>query len=1074
MIEKRHIEKKLGRSVLVTFLVICVLVSTAFPLFADAYTEEDVPIVDPIGDIEGYSAVLYNNMDGLPTSEANALATTSDGFLWIGSYGGLIRYDGNTFERFDSTSGIASVVSLFTDSLEQLWIGTNDHGAAVMDRYGHIQMFRKADGLPSDSIRSFTEDSNGNVYIATTEGIVYVDLDFNITVIDDPTIKKYIRQIETGADGIVYGLTQDGDVFTLSDGVVTAFHSKKDLGFEDMNIRALHVDRDNPGYLYLGNDRTKVFYGSLETGFPGSDAIVINPLSSINSIKDIGDDLWICANDGICVYRDGEVEFLENVPMNSNVECCLCDYQGNLWFASSRQGVMKIVPDQFTDIFEKYGIPKEVVNTTCSYDDMLFIGTDSGLKVGSKAGGEETKIALETCVTASGKNLGFKELLTMLDGIRIRSIILDSQDRMWISTYYSKFGLIRYDHGDVLCFTEEDGMPSQRIRAINEMSDGSIAVACTGGVVVIRGDSIEEVYDSGSGISNIEILTVSEGSNGDILAGTDGGGLYIIGSSGVKNLDTGNGFSSDIIMRIKKDIERDVFWIVTSNSLAYMTSDYEINTIKNFPYSNNFDFYENSMGEMWILSSNGIYVATADELLANEEINPVFYGIDNGLPLIATSNSYSFVTDEGVLYIAGTTGVAKVNIEVPFENVDKIKISVPYLDVDGVKVYPDDEGVFNVPNNAKKVTIYPFICSYTLMNPKISYYLEGFDMEQKVIKRSELTSIDYTNLKGGYYTFKLTISDSMGHSSNDFKIAIVKHRAVYEMLWFYLLLFVLFVIGMATAVMYYVNRKTQALMKKQEEDKLLIKEIVEAFAKTIDMKDQYTRGHSIRVAKYTAMLAEEMGFNTETVEKYYNIALLHDIGKIGVRGEVLNKNGRLEDDEFAEIKSHTTKGYNVLKDISIMPELSIGAELHHERPDGKGYPSGIKGDDIPTVARIIAVADTFDAMYSDRPYRKRMNFDKVVSIITEVSGTQLDEEVVAAFLRIVDRGGFRAANDKGGGSTEDIDNIHKRLNKEHDAEEAAKEHKAEAASKENEAGKAESDEPKDESGKPEDKGSEES
>ena len=1063
MIKRRHIEKQLGRSVLVTFLVICVLISASLPLFAETYTDEGVPVVDPIGNIEGYSAVLYDNTDGLPTSEANALATTSDGFLWIGSYGGLIRYDGNTFERFDSTTGIASVVSLFTDSLEQLWIGTNDHGAAVMDRYGNIRMFGKSDGLPSDSIRAFTEDQNGNVYIATTEGIVYVDPDFNITVIDDPTIKKYIRQIETGADGIVYGLTQDGDVFALSDGVVTEFHSMKDLGFEDMNIHALHVDPYNPGYLYLGNNRTKVFYGSLKTGFPGSDAIVINPLNSINSMTHVGEDLWICANDGICVYRDGEVKFLEKVPMTSNIECALCDYQGNLWFASSRQGIMKIVPDQFTDIFERYGLDNEVVNTTCFYEDQLYIGTDSGLLVGSRSGPVE-KISLDTCVTASGKNLGFKELLTMLSGIRIRSIILDSQDRMWISTY-GKYGVIRYDHGDVLVFTEEDGIPSQRVRTVTEMSDGSIAVACTGGVVVIRGDSIEKVYDSGSGISNIEILTVSEGSNGDILAGTDGGGLYVIGNSGVTNLDTDNGLYSDIILRIKKDVNRDVYWIVTSNSFAYMTSDYEIHTIKNFPYSNNFDLYENSLGEMWILSSNGIYVATADELLANEEINPIFYGIDNGLPIIATSNSYSFLTDEGVLYIAGTTGVAKVNIEVPFETVDKIKISVPYIDVDGVKVYPDDEGVFNVPYTAKKVTIYPYICSYTLMNPKISYYLEGFDMEQKTIKRTELTSIDYTNLKGGYYTFKLTISDAMGHSSTDFKIAIVKHRAVYEMLWFYLMLFVLFVIGMAVAVMYYVNRKTLALMKKQEEDKLLIKEIVEAFAKTIDMKDQYTRGHSIRVAKYTAMLAEEMGFNTETVEKYYNIALLHDIGKIGVRGEVLNKNGRLEDNEFAEIKSHTTKGYNVLKDISIMPELSIGAELHHERPDGKGYPEGLKGDDIPTVARIIAVADTFDAMYSDRPYRKRMNFDKVVSIITEVSGTQLDAEVVSAFLRIVERGGFKAANDKGGGSTEDIDNIHKRFKKEHDAEEAAKEHDSE---------KTASDKPKDESGSTEEKGSEDS
>ena len=1059
MIKKRHIEKKLGRSVLVTFLTVCVLISFSCPLFAGS--DDDVDVVDPIENIEGTSAVLYDNTKGLPTSEANAIAETSDGFIWIGSYGGLIRYDGDTFERFDSTTGIASVVSLFVDSQERLWIGTNDHGAALMDRSGHVYMFGKDDGLPAASVRGFTEDSLGNVYMATTEGVAVVDADLNLTVINDPMLDCYVRYIEAGADDIIYGVTQEGEVFAVSGMNVISFFSSKDLGFEDEKIRTLHVDEKNPGYLYLGNDRTKVYYGSLSTGFPGNQAIVVNPLFAINAIKSVGDDIWICANNGVCVYRDGEVKFLENVPMTANIESVMCDYQGNLWFTSSRQGVMKIVPDQFTDIFEKYSIPKEVVNSTCYYDGILYMGTDSGLMAGNPSGGAVDKIALNSCYSASGKNHGINDLLYMLKGVRIRSIIKDSQDRLWISTF-SNYGLVRYDHGDVMTFASDDGMPqADRVRAVCELGDGSMAVACTGGVVIIRDDSIEKIYDASSGIGNIEILTVSEGNAGDILAGTDGGGIYVIGRSGITHLDTDNGLYSDIIMRIKKDVERDVYWIVTSNSIAYMTSDYEIHTITQFPYSNNFDMYENKLGEMWILSSNGIYVVSADELIANEEISPVFYGIDNGLPLIATSNSYSFVTDDGVLYIAGTTGVAKVNIDVPFETVDNIKMTVPYVDADGIKYYPDANGTITVPSDAKKVTIYPYICTYTLMNPKVSFYLEGFDMEQKTLKRSELASIDYTNLKGGYYTFKMTLADSMGHGNNEFSIAIVKQRTIFDMLWFYVLLFVVIVCGTTIAVYFYVNKKTQTLLKKQEEDKTLIREIVEAFAKTIDMKDKYTRGHSTRVAHYTKMLAEEMGFNEETVEKYYNIALLHDIGKIGVRGEVLNKNGRLEDDEFAEIKSHTTKGYNVLKDISIMPELSIGAELHHERPDGRGYPSGISRDEIPTVARIIAVADTFDAMYSDRPYRKRMNFDKVVSIITEVSGTQLDEDVVAAFLRIVDRGGFKAANDTGGGSTEDIDNIHKRLNKEHDAEKAKSE-------------EPKNEESKDGSDKAGDKGSEES
>lgn len=212
-------------------------------------------------------------------------------------------------------------------------------------------------------------------------------------------------------------------------------------------------------------------------------------------------------------------------------------------------------------------------------------------------------------------------------------------------------------------------------------------------------------------------------------------------------------------------------------------------------------------------------------------------------------------------------------------------------------------------------------------------------------------------------------------------------------------------------------------IRQQKKDKQLLREIVETFASIIDMKDAYTQGHSKRVAEYTEMLARELGCDEDTIEKYYNIALMHDMGKIGVPDAVLNKPGKLTDEEFSLIRSHTTKGYEALKSISLMPEISIGAESHHERPDGRGYPEGLKGEQIPRVAQIIAVADCFDAMYSNRPYRNRMNFDKVVSIIREVSGTQLAPDVVDAFLRLVERGEFRAPDDHGGGSMDNIENI---------------------------------------------------
>lgn len=238
-------------------------------------------------------------------------------------------------------------------------------------------------------------------------------------------------------------------------------------------------------------------------------------------------------------------------------------------------------------------------------------------------------------------------------------------------------------------------------------------------------------------------------------------------------------------------------------------------------------------------------------------------------------------------------------------------------------------------------------------------------------------------------------------------------------------LIVCVIIGLRLSINHYRADEIKMLIEQRKRDKQLIREIIESFAQVIDMKDSYTQGHSSRVAKYTKMLAKELGYSEETADQYYNIALMHDIGKIGIPDQLLNKPGKLTDDEYGIIKSHAERGYDVLKSISLMPEIVVGAEAHHERPDGHGYPNGLKGSEIPRVAQIIAVADTFDAMYSDRPYRKRMNFDKAISIIKEASGTQLTSDVVDAFLRLAEKGEFRAPDDAGGGTFDDIDNIHK-------------------------------------------------
>ena len=188
----------------------------------------------------------------------------------------------------------------------------------------------------------------------------------------------------------------------------------------------------------------------------------------------------------------------------------------------------------------------------------------------------------------------------------------------------------------------------------------------------------------------------------------------------------------------------------------------------------------------------------------------------------------------------------------------------------------------------------------------------------------------------------------------------------------------------------------------KDETKTLSVEVMEALAHTIDAKDEYTRGHSIRVAKYSRMIAEKMGLPAEQCENIYYMGLLHDIGKIGVPNEIINKPGPLTDEEYEKIKAHPGTGFGILSEIKSRPDLAIGARWHHERYDGGGYPDRKSGENIPIEARIIAVADCYDAMTSNRSYRKYMPQAKVISEIKRVSGSQLDAAAAKVMLELIE------------------------------------------------------------------------
>ena len=198
-----------------------------------------------------------------------------------------------------------------------------------------------------------------------------------------------------------------------------------------------------------------------------------------------------------------------------------------------------------------------------------------------------------------------------------------------------------------------------------------------------------------------------------------------------------------------------------------------------------------------------------------------------------------------------------------------------------------------------------------------------------------------------------------------------------------------------------VEKQTSIAEQRRQSVERLSMQMVQSLANAIDAKDSYTNGHSTRVAKYAVMIAEKMGYTGERLERLQYAALLHDIGKIGIPKEIINKPSRLTDEEYEVIKTHPAIGGNILDEITEIPEISIGARWHHERYDGGGYPDHLAGEDIPELARIIGVADSYDAMTSNRSYRGLLAQEAVLGEMEKGKGSQFDPQIAEVMIGLI-------------------------------------------------------------------------
>ena len=935
----------------------------------------------------GYLETVYDNSNGLDSSAANDVVQTRDGFVWIGTYNGLTRYDGSSFYQYPVSSGIYSVANLYVSNKDELYVGTNDSGIA-MYKEGKFQFWQLKDGLSSNTIRDITENSKGLMFIGTTEGLSFKDRDNYITREGDTRLaNKYIKELHPAPGNRVCGLTQNGDMFVYQGRDLESFFPADTFSFG--NVVAVEPDVFSENQYWVGTTGDKVAQISIENGTVRVlKLLTMEGRHTVNDILLRADGILLIATENGVGYFDMLDNFhvIDKMQFNNSVDNIMVDYEGNMWFSSSRMGVAKLTSNSFRNLFAIAGISPRVVNSVLKHQGITYVATDRGL------------------VTLKGDKPIATPISELLKTTRTRHVIVDSKGNLWIATY-SKLGLLKYnpETGAMRGFTRREGLPHERSRVIMESSDGSIYVGTRDGLALIRNDKVEKTFTTKNGLSNPQVLCLLE-HKGNIYVGTDGGGINLIRDDHiVYNLDQQDGLRAGVILRMATDPETGGMWISTGNSIAHF-KDGELTTIANFPSTNNFDFIFTQNGEMLVTCNQGIYVTRSSKLLKDGSYDYVLSQRE-GLSGALTANSFNYIENNEKLYLCLQNGLCQLNLDSLEQSSGLKKFCVPSINIDGVDYPLDEDKPLQISSDATRITYKAYVLTNSLNNVILSSYLEGFDKNIEKVSRFDNKERTYTNLAGGTYKLHVGIYDQRtGKLSQEKVYTLIKEKKLSEYPAFVLLPLTIFVGLLFGGYRLYMRRRLQRIQEKQRETEEFLDQVISSFAKAIDLKDHYTRGHSARVAQYSRQIAEAMGWSKERVDNLYRVALLHDVGKVVIPDEILNKRGTLTEAEYAKMKEHTDIGSAILEEISQFPLIAVGAKCHHERFDGRGYGHQLTGKEIPLEARIIAVADTFDAMNSTRVYRPHLSREKILSELEHAKNTQLDGEIVEFLLQLIHEG----------------------------------------------------------------------
>ncbi|MBO5565816.1 MAG: HD domain-containing protein [Succinivibrio sp.] len=974
--------------------------AVVIPASLTVYNKAEAEIVASSVDtkFDNYMHSIFNTQNGQILGQPNAIAKTKDGALWIGTYAGLFRFTGTDFRKFDFIDSIRSVKSLYVDQKNRLWIGTSGQGLSIVGNDVLVKYLHDKNGLDSNSITSINSDNKGRYYVGTTSGL-------SIIKEDGPDI--YVERIYTEIDYPENISVNNEGLIALTNSFSKSIYLFKDgekidtFSDPDPSIDFCAVCFDSKGQLNAISVTGDLFLFDIKDGhLIKKQDIFCRGIGYCNSLYYSYEDqiLFLCSENGIFYLDDSKVlRKVKTTDFNNSVEKMLIDYQGNYWFTSSRLGLLELTRSKISNLYSRYNLNEEVVNSIEEWNGKIYCGTDHGIDI----------IDEKTAQIVHNK---FSQLFK---GMRVICIRRDARNNLWVAVNGRGIYILSPD-GRIKNINKNAGLFSNFPKVILHLEDNSTIVAGIGGYSRIAADGTL-TSPSFSKSYNSSILCVAPLSADSILIGTNGNGLQIMKNDQLfKIFQSDEELNSDVILRLIPSRRYNVIFVVTSSGISILDRNLNIKSIKSIPYYNNFDICpDQGKDRVFIIGSNGIYVCSERDLV-NDAVrdNYEHIGFAQGITSALTYSAWNYENKYHDLYVAAQNGVYKLNTDNYVLNVEDVKSNLASVTVDGSTFISSHGLPMILSRHSKSIVFSPEVINYSKYDPYVRYYLEGIDPVFKITRASKLGDISYSGLPSGKYVFHLQI---VGHNRrnviNEYRYFFEKQAAFYDKKSFklYMNIMTVFMIAFISwfIARFFLMRIINAQKLKIEIAEQQIKrgdETIMSFAQALDARDERTQKHSARVAEYSVMIARELGFDESQCENLRKVAKLHDIGKIGIPDSILNKPSALTKDEYKIMMSHVTIGAKMLRNFNSIDHLVDGVLYHHERYDGTGYAQGLKGKEIPLYGRIIAVADAFDAMAENRVYRKRLDINVVLNELEKGKGKQFDPDFAEIMIQLVRQG----------------------------------------------------------------------